>query len=213
MFHAAVFDLDGTLLNTLDDLADSTNAALLSFGKEPVTTQMVRASVGNGVDVLFEKVLPDGRQDSRYDELIRFFVPYYTQHCRIKTGPYPGIMEMLGALRDKGVRMAIVSNKADPAVRVLSEEFFNGYVAEAVGESKEIRKKPCPDTVLKALRLLDVKPEEALYIGDSEVDHETAKNAGIKVALVTWGFRDRDELEKMEPDYLIDDPMQLAALF
>ena len=213
MLRAAVFDLDGTLLNTLDDLTDSVNVTLARFDRPAVSSTQVRAALGGGGEKLFERVLVKGREDERFADMLAFFVPYYAQHCREKTAPYPGLMDTLQLMQEKQVKMAIVSNKADSAVRILAEAFFADMVTVAVGAKEGIRKKPCPDTVLEAMRLLGAKPEETLYIGDSEVDLDTARNAGIAVALVTWGFRDREQLAPMQPEYLIDEPAQLAQLF
>ena len=213
MLRAAIFDLDGTLLDTLGDLADSTNKTLEVFGRELVTEKQVRAAVGNGADVLFEKVLADGREDPEFREMLDHFTSWYAQHCLIRTGPYQGIMETLEDLKQQGTGMAIVSNKPDNAVQVLTKRFFGEYVETAVGARKDLRKKPNPDTVLEAMRLLGTLPDESLYIGDSEVDFETARNAGIPCALVTWGFRDRKLLEQLKPDFLIDEPMELCRLF
>ncbi len=212
MFRAIVFDLDGTLLDTLDDLTDSVNASLAHFSLPKVTKENVRDSIGNGARRLIEGVVKDGAAYPEFEELLAYYIPYYQAHCREKTAPYEGILPMMQAAKKAGIKMAIVSNKGDGAVKTLSELYFPGLVEAAVGERPGIRRKPVPDSVLEAMRLLDSAPEETLYVGDSEVDYETAKNAGISCMLVSWGFRDREMLEKMSPDYLIDKPEELLTV-
>ena len=213
MKKAVIFDLDGTLLNTLEDIADSVNASLQHFSLPPVTLEKVRESVGNGGRVLMESVVPGGSTYERFEELLAYYVPWYQAHCRIKTAPYAGILQAMHDLKAMGIKMAIVSNKGDGAVKELSAQYFNDLCEAAVGEREGIRRKPFPDSVLEAMRLLQVLPEETLYAGDSEVDHRTAENAGIECALVTWGFRSRQQLEALQPGYLIDSPNQLVSLF
>ncbi|MBQ6321640.1 MAG: HAD-IA family hydrolase [Lachnospiraceae bacterium] len=210
MMKAVIFDLDGTLLNTLEDIADSVNAVLETFHLPPRTYEQVRKSVGNGVKRLLNESIPGGETHPQFQEILEYYVPYYEAHCKIKTAPYQGILEMMAALKDAGMKMAIVSNKGDGAVKELSREFFMGLVDSSVGERENIRRKPSPDSVLEAMRELGVSKEESLYVGDSEVDFDTARNAGIPVALVTWGFREREDLKAMSPAYLIDEPSQLC---
>lgn len=212
MIKAVIFDLDGTLLNTLEDITDSVNAAMRQFELPEVSLEKVRSSVGNGGRVLISKVVPEGEANPRFEEILGYYVPYYEGHCRIKTRPYDGILEMMGVLRDMGLKMAIVSNKGDGAVKELAAIYFQELVAEAVGEREGIRRKPWPDSVLEAMRLLACGPDEVLYVGDSEVDHETAQAAGIPDVLVTWGFRPAQDLAKLGSAYLIDRPEELADI-
>ena len=213
MYQSVIFDLDGTLLNTLDDLTDSVNAALSAFRLPEKTSDDVRLAVGNGGRNLMRRVIPGGETHPAFQEILDYYVPYYENHCRIKTRPYDGVMELLAGLRQKGVGMAIVSNKGDGAVQELAAQYFCGIIDQAVGERDGIRRKPSPDSVLEAMRLLGSSPKETLYVGDSEVDHTTAANAGLDLALVTWGFRDRDTLSGLHPKYLIDHPGDLLHLF
>ena len=212
MIRAMIFDLDGTLLNTLDDLADSVNAAMREFSLPLKNIDEVRDNVGNGGRRLIAGVVPGGETNPRFEEILAYYVPYYQAHCRIKTKPYDGVLPLLAKLREEGILLAIVSNKGDGAVKELSREYFQDLVCEAVGEREGIRRKPAPDSVAEAMRLMQVTPEETLYIGDSEVDYETAANAGVPCALVTWGFRGREALAQIHPDYLIDHPQQLTKL-
>ena len=192
-YTTAVFDLDGTLLDTLDDLADSVNAALAAFGLPTRTREEVRCFVGNGVEILMERAIPDGKQNPRFAACLATFKQIYSQNCTRKTAPYPGILTLLEHLRDRGIKTAIVSNKFDSAVKALNTAYFGDRIPVAVGEREAdgVRKKPAPDTVLEALRLLGADPASAVYVGDSYVDIATARNANLPCISVTWGFRDR----------------------
>lgn len=193
-YQAAVFDLDGTLLDTLADLHTATNAALSAFCYPPRTREEVCAFVGNGVGLLIHRALPAGTPSDREAAVLAFFRDYYAAHCREATAPYPGILALLRALRDGGVRVAVVSNKFDAAVKDLCRAYFGDLVEVAVGESPTVRRKPAPDAVLAALAALGVPPAGAVYIGDSDVDIATAAAAGLPCVSVLWGFRDRDFL-------------------
>lgn len=189
-----VFDLDGTLLNTLEDLADSTNYALAQYGFPQRTLEEVRRFVGNGVRKLIERAIPGGTSNERFEEVFACFKAYYVDHCMIKTGLYPGIPEMLQVLKQKGFRLAIVSNKLQSGVDELYRHYFSDTVQVAVGERPGVMRKPAPDMVCIALQELGVAPEEAVYVGDSDVDVATAANSGLPCISVLWGFRDRDFL-------------------
>ena len=179
MIITVLFDLDGTLLNTLTDLSNSVNYALNSHHLPQRTELEVRSFLGNGLE---------------------------------STAPYPGIISLLKALQQKSVKMAIISNKVDTAVQQLNKKFFSDYIGIAVGEKPQIRRKPEPDSVLLAMKALDANPATTLYVGDSEVDYETAHSAGIRCALVTWGFRDRPDLEALHADYYVNSPHELMAV-
>ena len=211
-YQNAVFDLDGTLLDTLADLTNSVNHIIGQYGYPPQSRAQVRLSLGNGAANLIARSLPDGRNTPRFEEILQVYTAYYEQHCQILTAPFPGICQMLRQLQENGIRMAVVSNKGDGAVRELTEFYFPGLFHSSVGERDGIKRKPAPDTVLQAIRLLGGTAGQTLYIGDSEVDYETAANAGTACALVTWGFRDRDALKALHPDYLIDRPEQLTEI-
>lgn len=195
-YKLAIFDLDGTILNTLEDLADSTNYALLKNGLPGRTVEQVRFFVGNGIRKLMERAVQEGSDEALIQRVHEDFTAHYKVHCADKTKPYGGIVELLRALRAAGVKTAVVSNKADYGVQALCEDYFPGLFDFAVGERAGIRRKPNPDSVLEVLAKLSATREETIYIGDSDVDIETAKNAGIPCISVTWGFRDREFLRQ-----------------
>lgn len=214
MIDTVIFDLDGTLLNTLEDLADSVNYALRQSYFPERTIEEVRKSVGNGVAKLMERVIPDGRENPLYDETLHKFREYYALHCKDKTKPYEGIMEMLDSLCTEGYRLAIVSNKFDAAVKELSSLYFGDHILSAIGESEKVRKKPAPDTVYQALGELSADAGQAVYVGDSDVDIRTAANVPMPCISVTWGFRDRQILLEAGADAsrMITHPAQLLPL-
>ena len=189
---SVIFDMDGTLLNTLGDLHSAVNAVMDMYSFPRRTLDEVRRFVGNGVKVLVDLSVPDGTDGETAARVLADFKEYYSLHSMETTSVYPGVAELLRKLKEQGVKTAIVSNKIDPAVKKLSELFFPGLVGEAIGEKQGIAKKPKPDSVFEAMRILGVK--NPVYVGDSEVDVQTAKNAGIDGAFVTWGFRSREEL-------------------
>lgn len=195
-YDAVIFDMDGTLLNTLDDLADAVNYALRRMGMPERTLEEVRYFVGNGVRRLMELSVPDGFDNPAFEETFAVFKEYYGEHCNDKTRAYDGVVELLRELRDEGYALAIVSNKLDSAVKELSEIYFQGIVKVAIGEREGVAKKPAPDTVYAALKELRMPAERAVYVGDSDVDVMTAKNSGLPCISVLWGFRDRKFLEE-----------------
>ena len=212
MTKAIVFDLDGTLLDTLTDLAASTNYALRSCGMPEHSIDDVRCFVGNGVRMLMTRAVPDGESNPRFDEAFSVFRQHYMQHCLDTTCPYPGIMEALARLKEKGMMLAIVSNKMQVATEELRQHFFSQYIDVAIGESAAIRKKPAPDTVNEALRLLGISHDEAIYVGDSDVDIDTARAAMMPCASVLWGFRDRQFLLNHGATRLLSSPEELLSL-
>ena len=212
MTKAIVFDLDGTLLDTLTDLAASTNYALRSCGMPEHSIDDVRRFVGNGVRMLMTRAVPDGESNPRFDEAFSVFRQHYMQHCLDTTCPYPGIMDALARLKEKGMMLAIVSNKMQVATEELRLHFFSQYIDVAIGESAAIRKKPAPDTVNEALRLLGISHDEAIYVGDSDVDIDTARAAMMPCASVLWGFRDRQFLLNHGATRLLSSPEELLSL-
>lgn len=214
MYNTVIFDLDGTLLNTIDDLADSVNYVQKKYGIEPHSVDLVRQHVGNGIRNLIIRSVPDGEDNPKFEEIFNCFREYYQEHCQIKTTAYPGIMELLGELHKRKIKMAIVSNKAHPAVVELNEIYFKEFISVAIGENEAggIRKKPDPDSVNHALELLGSKKTEAIYVGDSEVDYATAENSGLKCVLCSWGFRERSLLESFKPMAIIDAPGELLEI-
>lgn len=207
-----VFDLDGTLLNTLLDLANSTNHALQESGMPQRTLDEVRRFVGNGVHRLMERAIPEGEANPRFEVCYACFRKYYAKHCLDLTQPYPGIEEMLSALHQNGYRLAIVSNKFDLAVKELNRHFFPNYIPVAIGERDGVRRKPAPDTVLTALSELGSKVSDAIYVGDSEVDLETAVNAKVPCISVAWGFKGFDFLMQHGARVIVDEPSEILTL-
>ena len=216
----AVFDLDGTLLDTLDDLADALNEALSHAGFPTRTRDEVRLFVGNGVERLVRRALPATATEAEILACLADFKAIYARNSRVKTAPYPGILRLLDELFARGIRVAVVSNKFDAAVRALCAHYFGDRVQIAVGEreAEGVRKKPAPDTVFEAIRLLNVAPtvEEALpaavYIGDSDVDIDTARAAGIPCISVTWGFRDEPFLRAHHATLLAHTPSDVLEI-
>lgn len=208
-YDAVIFDLDGTLLNTLDDLTDAVNHVMEQFNYPTHTINDVRSFVGNGIKLLIERSLPYGSSTPDFDKIFNAFKQYYTTHCNIKTAPYKGTIELLEMLSLDGYKLAIVSNKNNAAVENLNDIYFSKYVSIAIGESENVKKKPAPDTVFKALEMLGCKKQRAVYVGDSDVDFKTAMNAGIDCINVSWGFRDREFLETFNSAAIIDTPLEL----
>ena len=199
--YGILFDLDGTLLDTLDDLVDSVNYALAQHGHPPRTKDEIRSFIGNGAAVLAKLSTPEGED---YEQVLRSFQAYYKTHSQIKTGPYAGILEALETIRGE-YPVAVVSNKPDPAVRSLCKDYFGDILA--MGEHEGCLRKPAPDMLYKAMGQLGV--DKAVYVGDSEVDIATAKNAGVPCLTVTWGFRDADFLKAHGAQVLVNTPEEL----
>ncbi len=212
-YDAVIFDLDGTLLNTLDDLADGVNIALRLCDMPERTVDEVRMAVGNGVALLMERMVPGGRAHPRFDECLDTFRREYAKIAHNKTCPYAGIPAMLDALQEAGVAMAVVSNKFHDATVALVQRYFPVIpVSAGERESEGIRKKPAPDTVFQVIREIGVPVERCVYVGDSDVDIETAKNAGMDCISVTWGFRDRAFLVEHGAVVFADTPEELLKL-
>ncbi len=212
MIEAVIFDLDGTLLNTLDDLTASVNHIFGKYGLPLQETSDVRRNMGNGARYLLSHMMPQGTDTPGFDGILADYGEYYKMHCKELTAPFPGIMDMLRKLKKAGIRMAIVSNKGDEAVKELASVYFEDLMDSAVGERPGIRRKPEPDSLLAAAAEMGVHKDNILYVGDSEVDHETAKRAGMQCVLVDWGFRDRADLEALRPDYLISAAGELVGI-
>ena len=209
-YHTILFDLDGTLLNTLEDLTDAVNYVMDAYDFPEHSIEDVRCFVGNGIRVLMQRAIPEGEENPQFDEAFELFKRYYLAHNKVKTRPYDGIMELLGELKKRGVHMAIVSNKNQPTVEALCEEEFQGLISVAVGDGEGRARKPAPDGPMEAIRRLGLSGTEGvLYVGDSEVDAQTAKNAGLGCVLVTWGFRTRLEMAPYSAFPFIDRPEEL----
>lgn len=209
MYKLAVFDMDGTILDTLEDLKDSTNFALEKCGYPTRSYDEVRRFVGNGIRKLIERAVPEGLTVEQIDRVHEVFTEHYKVHCADKTKAYDGIKPLLEKLRASGVKTAVVSNKADYGVQELCKEYFDGLFDYAVGEREGIRRKPAPDAVNEALRVLGMSKSEAVYIGDSDVDFETAKNAELPCISVLWGFRDEEFLHEKGATLFVHDPAEI----
>ena len=208
-FDTYIFDLDGTLLSTLADLAASCNYALRWAGMPEHSLDDVRRFVGNGVRLLMERAIPDGADNPRFDEVYACFRQHYMMHNLDTTKPYPGIIDMLTELKARGKQIAVVSNKFYAATQALCRHFFGPLVDVAIGEREDIKKKPAPDTVNEALRQLGARRERSVYIGDSDVDVMTARNSGMPCISVLWGFRDREFLIRHEASIFVSSPAQI----
>ena len=189
-YRAVLWDMDGTVLDTLEDLWAAVNVSLRRFGLPEASLEQVRAGLGNGAAHLIACCAPEERQE----EVLAFYKPWYDAHCNLNTRPYPGIPELMARLRKQGVRQAIISNKPDPAVQELARIYFPGLLETAVGESETVRRKPNPDAVLAAVEHMGLPVADCVYIGDTEVDLATARNAGMACIAVSWGFRSREQL-------------------
>lgn len=208
-FETYVFDLDGTLLETLKDLAASTNYALRTHNMPEHSIEDVRMFVGNGVKKLMERAIPNGIENPQFEDVYATFRQHYLEHNLDTTKPYEGIPELLAELKARGKKLAIVSNKFYAATQELARHFFPDTIEVAIGERENIKKKPAPDTVIEALRQLGASRETAVYIGDSDVDIMTAKNCDMPCVSVLWGFRDKKFLTEHGATFFVEKPSQL----
>ncbi len=204
-----IFDLDGTLINSLEDLRVSVNYALFGFKYPKQTLDMVRRNVGNGIEKLIERSLPEGKDNVNYEVCLEIFKEHYKTHMSVNTKPYPHIIETLAALKSRGYKLAVVSNKFDAAVKPLCQKYFKNLIDVAIGQSKDTKKKPAPDTVYIALDELGSTSETSIYVGDSEVDIQTAKNSGMDCISVSWGFKTKEFLKQNGASVIIDTPLEI----
>lgn len=213
-YDSVIFDLDGTLLDTLEDLTSAVNHALRTGGYPEHTIDDIRTFVGNGVGMLIRRALPQSADSDNeaFSETLQAFKHYYASHNNDTTAPYHGITQMLDSLQKAGIQMAIVSNKNDPNVKALNKVYFSQWIDLAIGETDGIRRKPHPDSLMKAMETLKVSPSRTLYVGDSDVDVQTAANAGVDCAAVCWGFQTESELRAAGAAVLITEPSQLLPL-
>ena len=207
-----ISDLDGTLLNTLDDLHNSVNRTLSAFHFPLRTREETRLAVGDGVGMLITRSIPGGQDNPDFDECLAAFRADYAANNQVKTAPYEGITELLSALREKNIRVGVVSNKFDSAVKALCTEYFGNLVEVAVGERENVRRKPHPDSLFAAMEALNIQPQDCLYVGDSETDVASAKNAGIDCLSVLWGFRDKETLDQAGATRFVSAPKEILAL-
>lgn len=208
MIKTVIFDLDGTLLNTLEDLKDAANFALSEFGYPKRSLEEIRCFVGNGVRKLIERAVPEACEN--IDECLCVFKKNYSENMCNNTVPYNGILKILKDLQDNGVKIGVVSNKFDSAVKELCKKYFANLVDIAVGQSDDVPKKPAPEGVFKVMKELGADKNSTVYIGDSEVDVQTAKNSGLPCIGVTWGFRNKNDLQGA--DYIIDNPCDIISV-
>jgi phosphoglycolate phosphatase len=211
-YTTVIFDMDGTLLNTLEDLQSSVNHAMRSCGFPEHSLENIRKFVGNGIERLLELAVPDGKDNPKFSQAFEAFKADYAIHCNDKTKPYDGVLELMKVLKEHQIKMAIVSNKADFGVQKLLEIYFGEVVDVAIGQRENLRKKPEPDMVWEALKELGANKDEAVYIGDSEVDLATARNSGLPCISVEWGFRDRGFLEKEGAECIVGSAKELEKL-
>ncbi len=211
-YTTVLFDLDGTLMDTLEDLCDSVNHILRERGFPERSSDQIRMALGNGARVLLAKSLPDGEATPGFEEMLSDYDKYYLAHNTIKTKPYEGVHQMLRSLSAKEFKLGVVSNKSDAAAKELVRRFLGDVVSVVIGESRSIRRKPAPDTVLAALRELDSSPWESVYVGDSEVDIKTAAAAKMDCISVAWGFRSRDFLEAAGAKYIAEKPEDVLKI-
>lgn len=211
-WQTVLFDMDGTVLDTLEDMEESVNETMRTFGFPERTRDEVRAFVGNGAEKLIERALPQACSGQTVQRALAFYRRHYAAHCQIRTKPYDGICDLLARLRACGVRTAIVSNKPDGAVKTLSAQHFGDLPCLAVGEGGGRRCKPCPDMVLGALDEMGADRAHAVYVGDSEVDVQTARNAGLACISVSWGFRSRRQLQLAGASVIADSVQELERL-
>ncbi|MCD7814405.1 MAG: HAD family hydrolase [Lachnospiraceae bacterium] len=211
-YRLAIFDLDGTILDTLDDLKNSLNFALSQSALPERSREDVRRFVGNGIRKLIERSVQPNTSSEQINQVFEDFTRHYKLHCADQTRAYEGIPEMLTALKSRGIKTAVLSNKADYAVQDLCRHYFAGQFDWVAGEKTGIRKKPMPDSVYMVLEQLKTERKDAIYIGDSEVDIQTARNANIDSILVSWGFRDKDLLYQCGAEHVIDHPQELLRM-
>lgn len=211
-YKLAMFDLDGTILNTLEDLTDSVNAVLRKHGFPTHGLDAVRSFVGKGIFTLIQKAVPASTDEETLNAVFEDFKVYYAAHCADKTKPYEGILDLLLELRRAGVFTAVVSNKADFAVKALADRYFGGLFDVAVGEKENVPRKPAPDSVFAVMRALGCTASESVHIGDSDVDVETAKNANVDGIFVQWGFRSAEVLRACGAKTLVSRPEEIAKI-
>ena len=210
MYKGIIFDLDGTLLDTIDDLTDAVNHTLIKYGFPIRKREEILSFVGHGARELINKAVPVD-QKHLVDEVLTDYKNYYDSHARIKTKPYQGITDMLIQLKDR-FKLGVVSNKQDQAVKQLVSHYFEPIFIGVIGESKQIPKKPDPSSVLKVIEAMNLSPQEVIFVGDSEVDIETANNVSCDMIAVTWGFRSKDILKSLNPTYLINHPSEILDI-
>ena len=211
-YKAVLFDMDGTVMNTIEDLHDAVNFTLSSFEMPEISLADTMRFVGNGARRLIEQAVPADTDREQLERVLKYYVNYYQAHCMVKTAPFEGVIEMMTRLKKAGIRQVIVSNKPDVAANEIAERFFGGLAEFVMGEKEGLRRKPWPDMVDAAVGRLGLSKDECLYVGDSEVDIATAKNAGVQCNPVLWGFRDRKTLEEAGAPVIAETPAELGDM-
>lgn len=211
-YEAILYDMDGTVLDTLGDLCDSVNFSLARFGFATITPEQTAQYLGNGAKRLISLASGEAEDSETAEKILAFYKPYYDAHCRIKTAPYEGIVPLMEHMKKLNVKQAVISNKPDSAVQPLVKEFFDGLLEYAVGESKTVRRKPAPDAVFAAVEKLGVPLEKCVYIGDTEVDLQTARNAGMDCIAVSWGFRSIEQLKAAGAGIIVNSAKELEKI-
>ena len=211
-YDLIIFDMDGTILNTLEDLKNSLNYVLQQAGYQTRTLEEVRTFVGNGIRKTIERALPSDIEEEKVDELFSLFMDYYAIHNTDNTKPYNGVIELLKELKHLGYKTTVVSNKQDSAVKSLCKKFFTGLFDVEIGEKENIAKKPEPDEVNEVLKILNIDRTKSIYIGDSEVDIQTAQNSKMKSIIVDWGFRDRKFLYEHGAEVIVSNPSEILDI-
>ena len=209
-FDTVLFDLDGTLLDTLEDICGAANHTLRELGYPERTLAEMRRFVGNGAEMQMRRALGADADEETVAKALALYKPYYAAHCQIKTKPYAGVLELMAALKAEGFRLAVVSNKPDATTKTLAARFFPGL--PAFGQRDDVPPKPAPDLVFRALETLGVDAADAIYVGDSEVDVATARNAGLPLAAVSWGFRGRRALAEAGAAVIVDTAAELLEV-
>ncbi len=208
-YSTYIFDLDGTLINTLDDLTNAINFAMREMSYPERTIDEVRSFVGNGIKKLVERAVPIGINEDDFEKTHDIFSKYYVEHIADFTRPYDGVIEAVKRLKDRGCKTAVVTNKEHNAAQIVVREFFGDLFDVVVGKMDGFQPKPSPEVVFYAIKKLSVEKEDCVYVGDSDVDVQTAHNAGLPCIGVTWGFRDREVLEREKAEYIIDNPNEI----
>ncbi len=212
MNKMVIFDLDGTLLDTLEDLCDSVNYSLRANNFPERSLDEVRAFVGNGIRLLIERSVPENTSSKLTDKTFECFKAYYEQHCNDKTHAYPGVMDMLTSLKHKGYKLAVISNKAQYAVTKLCDLYFKNMLDDAIGAVEQVPKKPAPDSIYSCAKRHNIDLKNIIYVGDSDVDILTANNANVNGIAVTWGFREKEILLKYGAKQLADNTGELLQM-